>query len=257
MNRTIDAQVKAAFDEILARAPDIGETPASNVAYAPSDAHPGASRVWFGVAAAVMMVVVAAGGLIMATSRTTNISPSTATPTPLPAPTTTATAVHPVSVPLVSCRPGENAPDIGAMPSSEMTFSVASTQDGSVAVSAELPNGTTIALGCMTADTAAASVANHLSLAVVHPIANGVLVLLAVPTGSTPRTLSWLNFASGLKSDSAPFTLYVGVVSRDTGAIAPTQASASEQQLVGLVNEARTKGTSTVVGLAADILADR
>jgi hypothetical protein len=256
MKQIDEAQIKAAFDEILGHAPDLGEPPLSQIAYVPNDDSPRASRAWIGIAAG-MIVLAGTGGLIMAASRATpTASPTPTTQSTVVAPTTTASVPADVNVSTVTCQPGRNALNVRDMPSSEMTFSVATTEDGSVALTVELSDGETTALACMNASTVETSVAEDLSLAVVQPIADGVLLLLAVPNGSTPRALDWLDFAPGLDSASAPFALYVAVISGDTGPSKPTTAGASEQQLLRLVNEARTEGTSTVAGIAADILAD-
>ena len=418
MNQTLDTRIKTAFDEILGHAPDIGETPAVEVVYLSGGARQGGSRVWIGVAAAMLAVVGAGGLIVMTTTResgrageigasqpaaasadnelarlvadagsalgwtiavpadvtasqsstdrtginyaevrirtqdgnellvsvrtgdaeaaaagrtnrdgllrtigsatiyigtdssharsvelfdgttivyvrsdslseatslndlssiavelnsrwdprrldfdVTNTAPTLVTAAVLPSATTTATTTSavagPVDPPAMTCGPGGDGTEIASSPSTQMTFSVAATADDSVAIVAALPNGEAKVLACMNAETAQASVANRLSLAVVDPVTDGVLVVLAVPTGSAPRAMDWLTFASGVDSDSAPFTLYVGLIPHDTATISSTSASASEQQLLRFVNEARAEGTMTVSGIGPDILVDR
>ena len=154
------------------------------------------------------------------------------------------------------CEPGANTAEIGSTPISDLSFSVVKSEDGSFGLTAELPGGARASLGCIRADTDGAIEAMRLSLAAVRPVQGGVLVVLAVPTGSTPRSMDWLTFAPGQVSESAPFTVYVGLFSFGNEAVPSTSSTASEQQLVGFVNEALRSGTSSTGGIAADILSD-
>jgi hypothetical protein len=118
-------------------------------------------------------------------------------------------------------------------------------------------------IGCMSADTADAAIKIGLSLAAVGPVKEGVRVVIAVPRDRQLRALSWLTpvaidpeksvptIESALKLDDR-FHVETFIVT-DTSLATPGDTPTADQ-LASAVQSAGRDGTSTVLGLASDIL---
>lgn len=124
---------------------------------------------------------------------------------------------------------------------------------GDVRLVATAPTGERQGLGCLSGDTADASIELGLSLASVAPVDEGIRVLIAVPAGRQLLPLPWLAPRDGAASadTSAGFDVQVFLADR-VPSLDGAEVGPSEAQLARLVTEA-FDGASTVAGLAPDI----
>lgn len=81
MNRQLDTQIMAAYDEIVRRSPDLGDTPTVQVVYLSAHDHHGGSRLWVGAAAA-SVVAIGVGGLLAAALNSSDSTVGTAAQSP-------------------------------------------------------------------------------------------------------------------------------------------------------------------------------
>jgi hypothetical protein len=99
MNRQLDPHIKAAFDEIVAHTPEIGDTPTNDVVRL-SPERSRKSRPWLAVAAATITVVGVAG-LVAIRARPSfapaTQPPSVSNPAPTPVPNTIASPPEPTT----------------------------------------------------------------------------------------------------------------------------------------------------------------
>ena len=154
----------------------------------------------------------------------------------------------------VSCQVGAFASGIQDYQTSDLTFRVTEADFGSVAIAVRTPSKATAAVGCINQDTAAASIENDVSFAVVQPLQDGVALLLAVPRGKQPRALDWSKLAIQPNAGDTAFDLYLASIPTASAPVSSESQSPSEQQLIRLINEAAADGTSTVAGVGPDIL---
>jgi hypothetical protein len=81
MNKELDTQIRAAYDEIVRRSPDLGDTPTDQVVYLSANDHRGGSRPWVGAAAA-SVVAIGVGGLLAVTLNSSDSTVGTAAQAP-------------------------------------------------------------------------------------------------------------------------------------------------------------------------------
>lgn len=81
MNKELDTQIRAAYDEIVRRSPDLGDAPTDQVVYLSTNDHRGGSRLWVGAAAA-SVVAIGVGGLLAVTLNSSDSTVGTAAQSP-------------------------------------------------------------------------------------------------------------------------------------------------------------------------------
>jgi hypothetical protein len=129
---------------------------------------------------------------------------------------------------------------------------VESANDGSELIAATTSAGSDVPVACMPTATAQQSLKAELSMAAIQPVADGVVVLLAVPSARVPRQMKWIDLGSTAISSDGQFSLWMAHVSVPPGQIAV--ASPSEQQLAQLIGDGLKNGTTTVTGIGPDVL---
>jgi hypothetical protein len=152
----------------------------------------------------------------------------------------------------LSCRGGSRLDD-SSVSIESLSAGVMQLADGSIGLFID-DTASTFPLGCMSAQTAAVSRSEGLSFVAVNPINDGVLVVIAVPSGRRLQALPWLS-RGGEAHPSAEvgFDVYLYLATAASVERQPELMGPSEGQLAAMVNEAFA-GASLVGGLAPDLL---
>lgn len=110
-------------------------------------------------------------------------------------------------------------------------------------------------VGCMSADTATASLERSLSVGSVLPLADGIAVVIASPSGAALVDLPWLRAAGFAPESGLGFTTRLFVVDPSVD-LARIEGPPTVVQITSAVLQARS-GTATTMGLGPDLLVGR
>ena len=167
------------------------------------------------------------------------------TPSTVSAPARLSTADEPI----LCGAPGTDN-DLSSLTAEEVSAELGGVEGEGLSLVASDASGHRVNVGCMSTDTAAASLELGLSFGSVLAVDDKVLLILAVPSDRTLRQVDWLRPTSPVRSGNGFNTaVYEFDVSEFGGELTPT-----EQQLQRLAAEAR-QGTVSTGGFGPDILA--